>query len=688
MGPEHTFDNGVCAPASGALIAPEEDAEIRFGPDAEWTLVARDKAASKLANEGHLELAKKFEEETLRRRLGMKQSENSHEDEATLDNRMRLARYYSETEDSDNAISQLRAVLRALETHDHMDWDRIVEARNELVYELWAEDQPEIACEVVEISMKSLDQAVPTLGPDHQTIIHSRYNLAKALADIGNLEEARSYYQENIGFLESMSAGERESRHLGEALSDARDGLEECLMSLPNPYGPGSAVVQGIEQENLGLGCASEYRLEPNNSNRLPHEATDSSMQLPLQELLQKSIMEDQVEENADFIRMDVDQKKTIEASTVELETRTPPLLPHNAVTLAVQDQTNGFHPNGIKSNGDLRSQEIDRLKNVFEGGPVLTEESSCRKGSTEEKVLADHGLEGTEGTLSFGVSNQQPELEANSERLENSFLGRNDSASPGIRPETSKNIRVSTITPPDSPCNRKFPSNIDMEGREITEDQRIANPTAIFKIPGEWPLDTLDGNRSGNHRHTHSMSDMHSQVSKDWQNALEHQPSRPSSAAEVEQTKHKQRVPNDESMSEIASHVSDEFFKNLEECTHRLLEKDSGSIEGIAQKDVRIAILDTGIAMQPPETEPEDVRNARGRIVPVKFPEQHLSPTEDVHGHGTHCAGILFKVCPYAKIYVYRISEGLDLDPKVVAAAIRHAVSKRKVDVISMSFG
>lgn len=690
MGSKRTSGNGAYAQMSDSLITLAKDAEVRFGADHPWTLASRDEAASKLAEEERFELAREYEKETLRRRLSMKESENSHEDEATCDNRMRLARHYSEADNSEDAIYQLRAALRALEAHDHMDWKRIVQARNDLVYELWVADQTETFHEVVKISTKTLDQAVPIFGADHERMIDCRYNLAKALASIDRFDEAANYFQENIGILEFMGAEERASRQLDEALSKSRDGLEECLTERSNLCGPENTTTQDVEPRGLSLGCASEYKQEPSNSNRLPYEAADPPMQLPLQKPPQADITEDQVEGNADSTCMDVDQQKAIKASTDELQTRAPPLLPHSAVTLAAQIQTNRPHPKGITSNGSGRSWKIDKLKNLFEGGPVLPEESSSRKSSTEANVLPDHRLEKKEGTVSFGVSNQQRRLKAKSEGLDTSLFEHNGSTSSAARPETSKKICVSTITPPDSPCNSKFPLNIDIEGHEITGDREISNQKAIFKIPGEWPLDTLDNNRSGNHHHTHSMSDMHSQVSKDWQNAVKYQPSRPSSAAEVEQTNRNWRVPNDESMSEIASHASDEFFKELEECTHRMLEKDSGNIEGIDHKEVKIAILDTGIAMQPLETEPEDVRNARGRIVPVKFPEQGLSPKEDVNGHGTHCAGILFKVCPYAKIYVYRVSEGIDvgLDPKVVAAAIRHAVSKRKVDVISMSFG
>ncbi|KAF9639007.1 hypothetical protein BFW01_g9904 [Lasiodiplodia theobromae] len=159
MALERTFDNVADPQSSDSLIELAEDAAVRFGANAPQTLTARDEAASKLASEGRLGLVKMYEEETLGRRLSMKKSENAREDEATLDNRMRLARYYSERYDTKNAISQLRAVLRTLEAHDHLDWGRIVEARNELICELWMEDQTEVTSEVIEISMKTLDQA-------------------------------------------------------------------------------------------------------------------------------------------------------------------------------------------------------------------------------------------------------------------------------------------------------------------------------------------------------------------------------------------------------------------------------------------------------------------------------------------------------------------------------------------------
>lgn len=59
-----------------------------------------------------------------------------------------------------------------------------------------------------------------------------------------------------------------------------------------------------------------------------------------------------------------------------------------------------------------------------------------------------------------------------------------------------------------------------------------------------------------------------------------------------------------------------------------------------------------------------------------------------DTKGHGTHAAGLILDVCPYAHVYVYRVCEGNEpIEKQHVADAITDAV-KKKVDIISMSLG
>jgi subtilisin family serine protease len=107
----------------------------------------------------------------------------------------------------------------------------------------------------------------------------------------------------------------------------------------------------------------------------------------------------------------------------------------------------------------------------------------------------------------------------------------------------------------------------------------------------------------------------------------------------------------------------------------------------------VKIAVLDSGIALQ--NSRPELVKEMRASIKPGKPLKKTLPPWHDAHGHGTHTAGLLLMVCPYAEIYVYRIIEDPEdiaghqdfIDRNLAADAIFDAIDK-KVDIVSMSFG
>jgi subtilisin family serine protease len=106
------------------------------------------------------------------------------------------------------------------------------------------------------------------------------------------------------------------------------------------------------------------------------------------------------------------------------------------------------------------------------------------------------------------------------------------------------------------------------------------------------------------------------------------------------------------------------------------------------SERRVKIAVLDSGVAKS----------SANGPVPPlmkgprIKFGKQ-LDPSlpwnVDTKGHGTHAAGLVLTVCPYADVYVYRVCEDNDsIDRKHVAEAITDAVDRKKVDIISMSFG
>ncbi|KAK8186617.1 peptidase S8/S53 domain-containing protein [Phyllosticta citribraziliensis] len=80
-------------------------------------------------------------------------------------------------------------------------------------------------------------------------------------------------------------------------------------------------------------------------------------------------------------------------------------------------------------------------------------------------------------------------------------------------------------------------------------------------------------------------------------------------------------------------------------------------------------------------------------QVMRGKTLQNRLPPDRDVDGHGSECAYLLTRVTPFAQILSYRIAEKItdDIEPAIVAEALRHAIHGRRqgvVDIISMSFG
>lgn len=96
-----------------------------------------------------------------------------------------------------------------------------------------------------------------------------------------------------------------------------------------------------------------------------------------------------------------------------------------------------------------------------------------------------------------------------------------------------------------------------------------------------------------------------------------------------------------------------------------------------------RIAILDSGIDL------PLEVRYAcEDRLTYRSWIEGDDTSGTDTIGHGTHAAGLLLNVSPHAEIFVARITQKGELNPNIIAEAIKYATDRWKVDIITMSFG
>lgn len=132
----------------------------------------------------------------------------------------------------------------------------------------------------------------------------------------------------------------------------------------------------------------------------------------------------------------------------------------------------------------------------------------------------------------------------------------------------------------------------------------------------------------------------------------------------------------------------SERWFIHLRQNAHKLLEKYDRTGD-----ELQIALLDTGVAiLNHSDIEiSKEIKNVLiGQVVKGEKLANGLPPKKDVDGHGTDCAYLLARACPFASIVSYRVVNSWrdDIEPKIVAEALRHAIYKRKVNIISMSFG
>ncbi|KAK8218030.1 hypothetical protein IWZ01DRAFT_491739 [Phyllosticta capitalensis] len=160
------------------------------------------------------------------------------------------------------------------------------------------------------------------------------------------------------------------------------------------------------------------------------------------------------------------------------------------------------------------------------------------------------------------------------------------------------------------------------------------------------------------------------------------------SSSARSMASRHATRARWGEQLLEAnARNESEEWFTHLQQNAHRFLEKYHRH-----ENRVRIALLDTGVALKNPsalEMSAEIQMSLCAQVGGGTRLRNQLPPDKDIDGHGSECAYLLTRVCPFAQILSYRIVEtGIhDIDPEIVEEALRNAID-RQVHIISMSFG
>jgi hypothetical protein len=75
----------------------------------------------------------------------------------------------------------------------------------------------------------------------------------------------------------------------------------------------------------------------------------------------------------------------------------------------------------------------------------------------------------------------------------------------------------------------------------------------------------------------------------------------------------------------------------------------------------VRIAIIDTGINLDHPLLQPYKKSDQISPLLCRNFVTDRQSPVYDSTGHGTHCAHVILKTCPKARLFSAKVFEGSD---------------------------
>jgi len=159
------------------------------------------------------------------------------------------------------------------------------------------------------------------------------------------------------------------------------------------------------------------------------------------------------------------------------------------------------------------------------------------------------------------------------------------------------------------------------------------------------------------------------------------------------------------------AADSADFWFENLQTKAHAFVYGQKQfyknyPIDGNPYPPVKIAVIDSGLSMNPATRPPSLVKKHLRQIKhneyisfvpagistkgsPASYPHSSDKGV-DLLGHGTYVTILTLEVCPNAHVYVARVvGDSKDkIDPSAVAKAIHHAVQEWKVDIISISLG
>ncbi|MDR9867995.1 S8 family serine peptidase [Lactococcus cremoris] len=130
-------------------------------------------------------------------------------------------------------------------------------------------------------------------------------------------------------------------------------------------------------------------------------------------------------------------------------------------------------------------------------------------------------------------------------------------------------------------------------------------------------------------------------------------------------------------SLDNIYTIFPNPLYSNFNWSYSRITEPLNGR-KGNQGKDVKIAIIDSGIDLTHPGFKEQD-------LTQINYSDSESN--EDEYGHGTQVAGVIATLSPKAKLYSYKVMNDKEGDSYKIIKAIIDA-SNRNVDIINISLG
>ncbi|KAK8223071.1 hypothetical protein HDK77DRAFT_432587 [Phyllosticta capitalensis] len=631
-----------------------EKAESYYGPEDEKTLNIRDIWARYLhdAQEHPAEIA--CNEENLRRRLRSKSFGKNHG--STRENRRLLALSYEASNQQEKAVEQWRELInREEEQNDHTDlFDYVCELSALLVE--WGEEtgNRDKYTEANKIATKYLEMAQKELPQDHETLLDLTYNVGYQLGLLEKHAEASKQFKDVIRKIEATKTPEKNK----ELLEECRARYSYCLQ-----------------------------RLEKKETNNERNQVTDRQgvIKPPRLRVSKPKNTHDRPQSKASEVKEN-DQASTSTQSSKSRNSK------HTRISKP---------PDGPKTSSSRIQSESSKIsphiRTTSRQGHTRTETTTHIKRSP---LVVPKLLEPAKTIKRIRSAS------ATSSRLSAEPLPRPATASPSLKPvgenvpqDSGKSSSATSSRRPAEPLPRPATASPSLKsvGENVPQDSRKSSSTISSRRPAEpLPRPATAAPILRPVEETLPKSEKSSLNTVQPENAGKRSPrtlgvtkaeKRSSSTGPVGSRSATRARRGEQFFESNTQDESERWFTHLQQNSHRFLEKYHRS-----GKRVRIALLDTGVALRNPsavEMSEEIKMDLCDQVVRGKRLRNQLPPDKDMDGHGSECAYLLTRVCPFAQILSYRIVEtGIhDIDPKIVEEALRHAID-RQVDIISMSFG